>query len=339
MQLGFRPVFAISAPRSGSTVFRLVLNSHPALAIAPPTWLYEMFHGFLYSYGDLSLRPNFLALAQDIVDCPIIQYGKFDLDAESLAGLAREQSFAGLYEALHRHWAERTGKTRWGQKTPRNSFWMREILADFPDAQFLHIVRDGRDVAIDLSQSPNFRPDNLYAGATLWKRYVGAIRETVARCGLKSDQYMEIKYEEFCATPEQECRRICEFIGEPWSEQMLMHHEQQDTKAWSGHAAHAKTGRPITTDYCWMWKKQLSIQDVAMITTVQREELLHYGFPVETDDFELDPLDVAKWTENEMPTAAFMLDYKNELQTRRRVRAEASVYDPNARPLKVWGMY
>ena len=169
-----KPVFIVSAPRSGSTLFRLILDAHPRLAVPSPAWLYEMVYPYLYSYGDLTRPENLTALAEDFFESPFIQNMKLDITPQDLVSASREPTFRGLYDALHRHYAESTGKERWGEKSPRNSFWMEEIKQDFEDAQFVHIVRDGRDMAIDIAASPEMLPENVYSGAHVWKDFAGA---------------------------------------------------------------------------------------------------------------------------------------------------------------------
>ena len=207
-----RPVFIVSAPRSGSTLFRLILDAHPRLAVPSPAWLYEMVYPYLYSYGDLSSPENLMALAEDIFENPFIKNMKLDITPRDLVSASTEPTFRGLYDALHRHYAERAGKERWGEKSPRNSFWMEEIKGDFPDAQFVHIVRDGRDMAIDIADSPEMLPENIYSGAHVWKDFTGAAHESGKRMG-ESDYYV-IRYEDLCAEPENALKKLCEFLGE-----------------------------------------------------------------------------------------------------------------------------
>ena len=61
-----KPFFVVSAPRSGSTLLRLILDSHSALAVPPPGWLFDMIYPYLYSYGDLNHQANLLALAEEL---------------------------------------------------------------------------------------------------------------------------------------------------------------------------------------------------------------------------------------------------------------------------------
>ncbi len=156
-----KPIFIISSPRSGSTLLRLIMDAHPRIAVPPPAWLYDFFQPFIYSYGDLSVPENLYALAQDMIDTPTIQRWPVKSSAADLVEKAAEPSFPGLYDALHVLYAEANGKERWGEKSPRNALWVDEIQKDFTDAQFIHLIRDGRDSAIDRVGGENSSPNPI----------------------------------------------------------------------------------------------------------------------------------------------------------------------------------
>ncbi len=167
--LSARPFFIVSAPRSGSTLLRLVLDAHPRLAVPPPAWLYELVYPYQYSYGDLSAAANLHALAEDMLETPTIKGWPLDLTPEAIIAEATEPTFVGLYDVLHRRYAAESDKPRWGEKSPRNCFWMDEIREGFPDAQFIHIIRDGRDMAVDIADTPGMMPQTPYAGIHMWR--------------------------------------------------------------------------------------------------------------------------------------------------------------------------
>ena len=85
---------------------------------------------------------------------------------EVLADLP-ERSFAGIYNAMIQRYAKWQDKPRWGEKTPNNVFFAKEILEDFPNARFLCLTRDGRDVCADALDS-DFGPTNALVAAEHW---------------------------------------------------------------------------------------------------------------------------------------------------------------------------
>jgi hypothetical protein len=143
--------------------------------------------------------------------------------------------------------AEAKGKIRWGEKSPRNGYWIEEIKADYPDAQFIHIVRDGRDMAIDISQSQSMRPCSVLMGVHFWKHYVSGIRTDLAK--LEEGDRFEIKYESLCADSEAELKKLCEYLGEDFDRAMLHHNDTPSTQKWASIKNHVATGAPISTKY------------------------------------------------------------------------------------------
>ncbi|MDP6041716.1 MAG: sulfotransferase [Candidatus Latescibacteria bacterium] len=319
-----RPIFVVSAPRSGSTLFRLVLDAHPNIAVPPPAWLYELIRPFVYSYGTPMSDENFLELCEDSLKTPTITRWNLGVDPATVASQCETKDFKGIFSLLHRIYADSTGKQRWGEKTPRNSFWIDEILEDFPDAQFLHIVRDGRDMAIDIADSPQMRPYSLYSGATVWRRYVKAIRESASR--LNPSQFFEVKYEDMCADPEAELKKVCAFLGEDYDSVMLSHQTSSQASGWASDPQHAKSGRPITTDYCEMYKARLSTTDAGHLESVFADLLKAYDYPL------MGPVEVPeRWAsqvlQSDVTTSPENYNYKAELVERRMARRERGVYE------------
>ncbi|HEY7655905.1 MAG TPA: sulfotransferase [Burkholderiales bacterium] len=330
------PFFIVSAPRSGSTLLRLILDAHPRIAIPPPGWLFDMVYPYLYSYGDLALPSNLIALAEDILQTPTVGKWPVRLDPAALADAARERTFRGLYEALHLAYAKAEGKERWGEKTPRNSFWMDEIRAQFPDAQFIHIVRDGRDQAIDISDSLLW-PYTVYSGANLWRRYVSAIRECARR--LPADAYCEVRYEDLCAGAEGTVRQLCDFLREDFDPVMLAPHETRSARAWSGHPLHAKTAQPISTRYCEMYRTRLPASDVAALDALIGDALNWFGYPVSRSASPVPPRLAAQLLESDTVTNPENLPYRRWHEERRKERKARGVWSNADRQSLLWGIH
>jgi len=335
MNVKDRPVFIVSAPRSGSTLLRLILDAHPRLAVPPPDWLFDLVYPYMYSYGDLRKPANLLALAEDMLATPTV--GKWPIKPApvNLVAAAAEPTFAGLYAALHREYAQTEGKPRWGEKTPRNSFWMDDIRALFPDAQFVHIVRDGRDQAIDISDSMLW-PYSVYSGAYLWQRYVLSIRDFARE--LPAGAYLEIRYEDLCTAPEPTIRKLCEFIGEPFDDRMLSPHDTPSARAWSTHPLHAKTSRPISTEYCGMYRTRLPEPDVAALDALIGPTLQLFGYPLSGSVKPLNAWLAAKMLESDTVTNPENVAYRRWHEERRKARRAQGVWADRERASLLWGM-
>ena len=118
-------------------------------------------------------------------------------------------------------YTEEQGKPRWGEKTPTYVQKMKLIQRAIPEARFVHVIRDGRDVALSVLDRT---VRDLTAGdiAKRWQKKITKAREDSP----KLDHYMEIRYEDLILDTEPVLRRVCEFIELPWDDALLTYHER-----------------------------------------------------------------------------------------------------------------
>ena len=329
------PFFIVSAPRSGSTLLRLIMDAHPALAVPPPAWLFDMVYPYVYSYGDLSVAANLMELAEDMLEAPTVKKWPVRPSAAELVAASEAPTYAGLYAALHRLYAEATGKTRWGEKTPRNGFWIDEILGEFPGAKFIHIVRDGRDMAFDIAESV-LLPYSLYCSALMWRESVAAIRESAGRLG--PDVVYQVRYEDLCADAGKALRGVCAFLGEDFAPEMLTHHENSAAQQWSETPLHARTARPINTDFCGIYRSRLGPDDVAAIESVIGGLLTDCGYPLAGAPRQIPPRLAAQNWISDTVTNPENVAFKRWHAERRRERLERAVFDRKDRESLIWAV-
>ena len=212
---GYRlaPFFVVGCPRSGTTLLRCMLDSHRHLAVPPESH-------FIARLAPRNARSPFDI--EQILGHPQIR--TWDIDAAAVRdAVVRRQAatFAEQVDALFGLYATARGKQRWGDKTPDYVEHIPKIAAIFPDALFIHLIRDGRDVATSLAQWP-WGPASPVAGAFWWRRKVTKGRRDGA--ALPADRYLELRLEDLVADPEGELRRLCAFLGEAFDPAMLDYH-------------------------------------------------------------------------------------------------------------------
>jgi len=198
-----RPVFVVASPRSGTTLMCQMLDAHPG--IFAPYWETGLFVRFA------EMMTNHLAWVFKE------HRASFPLEREDVIGWIRES-----VQSLFARFAAACGKSRWAEKTPAHVFHMDLIHEVFPHVRFIHMIRNGRDVVRSLQNMP-WAPRQIRWSVRRWIDSVRAGRDYGRR--LPAEQYTEIRYEELVAEPEHTIRRLCEFLGEPYSEQMLAFHE------------------------------------------------------------------------------------------------------------------
>jgi len=203
VKLSDRPVFVVGSPRSGTTIMCQMIDAHPHL-LAPywETGLFVRFHELLTNHIAWIWKEH---------------RASFPLDRPDLIDWIRRS-----VETLFAKLAATCGKSRWAEKTPAHVFHMDLIHEVFPNVQFIHMIRNGRDVVRSLQNVP-WAPRKIRWSIDRWIDSVRAGRRYGRE--LPKEQYMEIRYEQLLADQENTLRALCKFLGEPFAEQMLAFHQ------------------------------------------------------------------------------------------------------------------
>src|SRR6266576_845787 len=149
------------------------------------------------------------------------------LDAHRELTIPPETHFLPRLFTHFDRWAEQGGKPRWGDKSPPYAWKARRIQRALPEAHFIHLIRDGRDVALSLSEV-SWGPGDVQAAATKWVEELGQARRRARR--LRRGTYIEVRYEDLVADPEPQLRRIVDFVALPWDGEMLSYHRGAEAR-------------------------------------------------------------------------------------------------------------
>jgi hypothetical protein len=214
--------FIIGHGRSGTTLLRLMLDAHSCLAIPPETGFLAHAAGLLDD--EATARERFLTLVTTYKTWP-------DLGIESdqlRTALETIEPFtlADGVRALYRAYAQRHGKPRFGDKTPGYTAKLHKVQAVLPEARFIHIIRDGRDVALSMRDVWFGRDGSIDEHIDHWRRQIQQARACSARC----PWYLEVRYEDLVRGPQAELRRICDFIELPYEHSMLRYFERAKSR-------------------------------------------------------------------------------------------------------------
>jgi hypothetical protein len=271
----FPPVFIVGCPRSGTTLLRMMLASHPELSIPPESHFIPKVWTVRRRYeqgGALRVE----RLARDIMRND--RYREWQLPEEEVWTRLRSLSnpkFADVIEAFFIAYAAREGKRRWGDKTPGYSLEMVLITKLFPTARFVHLIRDGRDVATSFRD--NFEEIRWTDAAMVWATRVRKGRAQGRAVG--PERYLEVRYEDLVDDPPSVLTSICDFIDLPYVPEMLEYSSNfsQAVPQREQHQIHKGLLQPPTKGLR-DWRREMSSAELSLFEALAGRELDRLGY-------------------------------------------------------------
>jgi Sulfotransferase family len=274
-----RPIFVLGCPRSGTTLLQLMLHAHPRIAMPPETRFvittYEGRNGF----GDLRSQARRRALADSIVRDPATLFGDLGLDADEVAEeiAGGPPTLGSAIEIVFRAYARRFGKPRWGDKRPGYYQYMPALARMFPDAQFVHLIRDGRDCVASLLRMPWFHQD-IYAAVCTWIEAIDSGRRAART--LAAGTYYELRYEDLTADPAGQLTQLCDFLGEDYDPAMTEPHKISGGTLPERQVWHAATRAEVKAAPSGTWQDRLDPGQIALCETAMNRRLRSLGYEI-----------------------------------------------------------
>ncbi|MFM7271135.1 MAG: sulfotransferase family protein [Actinomycetes bacterium] len=265
----------IGCPRSGTTLLRAMLDSHPLLAVPPESYFLVpvLREAASYRTADGIDRP---AIMRDIA--ANVSWPSWQVDPSVLDGIAADESLTTVpatLRAVYDRYAALHGKVRAIDKTPRHTEHVALIDRSYPDCRFVHLVRDGRDVVPSLQSMPYFPA--RFADATLyWRDRVLSGRE--ARTVVGPARYHELRYEDLVTDPERHLEALCRFLAVEYAPEMLDYTSRAESviSGTVGGAAHENIRRAPTRTRDW--HTDMDRRDVARFEALAGDALAIFGY-------------------------------------------------------------
>lgn len=275
---GNHPFFIVGSGRSGSTLLRMILSSHPVVSIPPETWYILPLVKEFPLNSQLTIKE-----VQGVVEIITSHYRwpDFQIDSNIIKERARELNKPFLRDVIslvYEHYLQKENKLIWGDKTPPYIQCVKELNILYPDAKFIHLVRDGRDVARSF-QGKRWAGRWLYGNTYEWKEsiqyYLNYMQEDVSK------KFINIKYEDLVLNTEDTICNICNFVGLKYSESMLDWMSTVENKIPKREAKiHKKLFRKPEKSDVFRWKNEMSLREVFVIESFLSDELKKMDYEV-----------------------------------------------------------
>lgn len=276
---GHRPFFIVGAGRSGNTLLRRILQASRDVHIPAETFV--LGHAIrLFLRNRHMPWDHLVRLIMGLFEFHR-EFDKFEISLRPLVNRlmdtpADSRSLALVLDAFYRYHGEQTHQTfvRWGDKTPYNTYSLDLILAVFPDARFVHMLRDGPDSVYSYVNA-GLQPD-LVSAARRWKTSVRAVeafaRRHPARC-------LEVRYEHLVDNPAAVSEHVCEFLDVHYEPRMVEQLEHVDTMGDVTRFKHLRNvANPISTTSVGRGRRELGATEKLKIQTIIGKELERLGY-------------------------------------------------------------
>jgi hypothetical protein len=290
-----RPVFICGHPKSGTSLLRAILDSHPQLIVYPEETIF--FRRFLPRAVGLDLEGQ-LALAEETLihifqwrrDQPVASQAGFpDRDYSAISFEQVRRILRRFSEGRHRHpgdvlsaailaYGEVSGLATpasrgWVEKSPYNEYYAGQIFAWWPEARCIHILRDPRDNYVSYRRKhPDWQPEFFAAN---WRRSTRAGVENRQRFG--PARYLILRYEDLTQSPEAALRQLTDFLEIDWDASLAA-----PTRAgaqWAGNSMFSEQFQGISAAPVARWRDRLSPEDAAVIEQIAGAQMDEFGYP------------------------------------------------------------
>jgi hypothetical protein len=276
--LNMQSIIIIGTQRSGSNLLRLMLNQHSQIAAPHPPHIMQTFMPLLPKYGDLNNSANFLQLATDVCSFVMnnpVQWG-VSFDANVVVAKAKSHTLIGIYQVIYETYAAALKKVIWCSKSMTNLYFIPQIEAAGVHPYYIHLVRDGRDVAASFRKTI-VGEKHCYHIAKQWKTDQDVAEKNCHQ--FAADRYIPVMYENLIRDPENTLRILLQRMKLEYEATMLEYHQATEAqKTAEAGKMWENVRKPVMVTNSNKFLKQLSEEDVLIFESVAGDVLERHGY-------------------------------------------------------------
>ncbi len=276
--LSCSPFFIIGSGRSGNTLLRSILSGNSDISIPPESYRIPFAIKKFHILNNRDWEDIVSQVLKEFEDCKEFYTWEIDITdvQKRLEDIAdSKRTLSNIFDELFCTYTEKhsPGSKIWGDKTPMNTLYLDWIGTVFPRSKFIHIIRDGRDVASSYLKMERY--DTILEAANRWINSI----ESAQSFGSKiKENYMEIRYEELVTNPEEVIKDTCDFLDIDYDSKMLDHTKQVKKLGDTDKEHHSNLSKPISSDSVGKWRNNLSESDQESITKLLHKHLQRLGY-------------------------------------------------------------
>ncbi len=272
------PVFVLGSVRSGTTLlYHMILSAGGFAVYRTESHVMNLLEP---RFGNLSVLRNREKLMDAWLESKLFRASGLDAEQIRKKMLAECRNGGDFLRIVMGEIAHNQGVERWADCTPEHLLYLRRIKQTIPDALIIHIIRDGRDVALSLEKQKWIRPLSwdhsrpLFAGGVYWEWMVRKGREQGRKLG---GDYYEVRFENLIADPRGTLARLGEFIDHDLDYDRILRNGIGSVTE-----PNSSFGKNASEEFnpVGRWKRALTPEDLARLEEMIGDTLQELGYPL-----------------------------------------------------------
>ena len=272
------PFFIIGSGRSGNTLLRSILSGNSDISIPPESYRLPFAIKKFHIFNNRNWEDVVSQVLKEFEDCK--EFYTWEINIKDVQKRLEniedsKRTLSNIFDELFCTYAEKhSPKSKiWGDKTPMNTLYLDWIGPVFSNSKFIHIIRDGRDVASSYLKMERY--DNILEAANRWINSIDLAQSFGSKI---KDNYMEIRYEDLVTSPKDVIKNTCDFLDINYDSKMLDHTKQVEKLGDTDKSHHSNLSKPISSESIGKWKHNLSESDQESITKLLHKHLHRLGY-------------------------------------------------------------
>ena len=274
------PILLLSSERSGSNLIRVMMGSHREVSAPASAQVIKTLVPLIALYGRVDGKVA-ERIAGDMIRILETQLGSWTQPptvSEIVNGVEGVPSFGKVLMALYGTAMREAGKTRIFIKDNGIIPHAFALSALYPDAHFVYLVRDPRDVALSWKRSPG-HPGGVREAARMWVREQTQALQFLAIREGSSNPVILIRYEDLVASPREVLEGLLKQLGLDFDEEMLRFHEGEEAqRAATTMSGWANLQEPLLANNCGKYKEGLSAKEIEAVERIAGAPMKQLGY-------------------------------------------------------------
>jgi hypothetical protein len=259
-------LFVCGFPSGGTDLMKTILNAHPDMFINGEMPLLVRLSEYGYKGETVLETQNDIRRFKAVLGGLDTWNNIKNLHQADNILMDKEKKQLTVRDAMQKLFSDKNARV-WGNKTPQYTENMQKLFKIFPDAHWLIVTRDPRDICLSWK---NKWGKNVVFCASKWAT---RMKSGFEQARTKPNHCLFVRYEDLLLKTEEMCKKICRFLGIPFSKRMLEHYKYTDENP-----GKINYGRPIVSQNINKWADGISDKLVKRIEEVAFESMILFGY-------------------------------------------------------------